>query len=98
MMSSEYFRSSEGRNDLELLRVRVFRHAEAGLGQQTHVFSQGQRSVITCDPKNGTLYSLSLLDVCAQRRERLERGACHGGLEFVDLRSGVNVALSFVSV
>ena len=32
-------------------------------------------------------------EICAQLRERLERGACHGGLEFVDLRSGVNVRI-----
>ena len=32
-------------------------------------------------------------DFDAQLRERLERGACHGGLEFVDLRSGVNVRI-----
>jgi hypothetical protein len=25
-------------------------------------------------------------EICAQLRERLERGACHGGLGFVDLR------------
>ena len=32
-------------------------------------------------------------EICAQLRERLERGACHGGLGFVDLRSGVNVRI-----